>query len=177
MLQKIVKPLKYYCLRLLRIQKGDHMIALGFAIGFFPCWFPTFGIGLPLSLALARFVRGNIPAAILAATLGSFTWPMLFYLNYKTGFLLNKLFTSPSFNLDEAINEPVPESDYVDTANHYGNLSDIGWNFLTGSITNSILLTVVIYFIFRFIVRRYRAPLLHAWRKKQRLKTRKQEQS
>jgi Uncharacterized protein conserved in bacteria len=168
LLQKWIRPLYYYILRLLRTTNGDHAVALGFAIGFFPCWFPTFGIGLPLSLVLARFVRGNIPAAILAASVGSVTWPALFYLNYKAGNVLTSAFTSPSFKLDDAISEPVPEPDYTDAASHIGKLSDIGTDFLTGSIVNSIVLTGVLYLLFRLLMKRYRAPLLNMMRRRQR---------
>ena len=67
MLHKLKTYFTYYGIRMLRIKKGDHRIAIGFAIGFFHCWFPTFGIGLPLSIAMARLVRGNMPSAILAS--------------------------------------------------------------------------------------------------------------
>lgn len=70
MLLKYIRRLKYYILRTLRMQNSDHRIALGFAVGFFPCWYPTFGIDLLLAPLLARLVRGNIPSAFLAATAG-----------------------------------------------------------------------------------------------------------
>lgn len=162
MLQRLWRKFKYYGLRLLRSSNGDHVVAIGFAIGFFPCWYPTFGVGLVLSLALSRLVRGNIPAAVMAASLGSVIWPVLFYLNYKIGFLINDFTSSPaSFELDEAIAEPVPETDdYAEVADHYGILGDIGLHFLVGSVANSIIFTVVFYFGLRLLLKRYRARLL-----------------
>jgi len=165
-LHKLKTYLTYYGIRMLRIKKGDHRIAIGFAIGFFHCWFPTFGIGLPLSIAMARLVRGNMPSAILASSLGSVLWPLLFYLNYWTGHLITTLFTSPSFDLDDVINEQMPEPDYVETIGHFSDITDIGLDFLIGSIINSILSTIILYFVCRVLVRRYRTPLLNLLRRK-----------
>lgn len=166
MLRKLMNYLTYYGIRILRIKKGDHRIALGFAIGFFPCWFPTFGIGLPLSLALARLVRGNMPSAVLAAMIGSFLWPLLFYANYKTGHFITELFTSPSFDFEDVIAEPAPEQDYIEAATHYGMLSDIGVNFMIGSLVNSSISTIILYAGCRLFVRSYRVPLLNLLRGK-----------
>ncbi|GAE05772.1 DUF2062 domain-containing protein [Paenibacillus sp. JCM 10914] len=121
MLHKYIRKFKYYLLRTLRMQNSDHRIALGFAVGFFPCWFPTFGIDLLLAPLLARLVKGNIPSAFLAATTGSVLWPGLFYWNYKVGVMVHLLTTYPrSFEIEDAITAPIPETDYIIETDHFG---------------------------------------------------------
>ncbi|MFX3632548.1 MAG: DUF2062 domain-containing protein [Candidatus Pristimantibacillus sp.] len=157
---KLIRRAKYYCLKILRIKKSDHIIAIGFISGFFHCWFPTFGIGMLLSIALAKLLRGNLPASIIAGSIGSVLWPVLFFLNYKIGYILNSLLSSPSFELDEALAVPVPEPDYSETADHFGSIANMGMNFLVGSLVNSLLFSLLGYYLVRYALKRYRQPLL-----------------
>lgn len=164
MTNKLIRRVKYYCLKLLRIKKSDHVIAIGFIAGFFHCWFPTFGIGMLLSIGLARLLKGNLAAAVISGTLGSFMWPLLFFMNYKVGFILKSLFHSPITELDEAISHPVPDPDYSETVDHISTFGKLGLHFLAGSIVNSIIFSIVGYFVLRFILKRYRLPLLQKLR-------------
>lgn len=157
---KLIRRTKYYCLKILRIKKSDHKIAIGFISGFFHCWFPTFGIGMLLSIALAKLLRGNLAASIIASSIGSVLWPFLFFLNYKIGYILSSLTSSPSFELDEALAVPVPEPDYSEAADHFGSIANMGMNFLVGSLVNSLLFSIVGYYIVRYALKRYRQPLL-----------------
>lgn len=163
---KLIRKMKYYFLKLLRIRKSDHVVAIGFIAGFFHCWFPTFGIGMLLSIGLARLLRGNLVAAVISGSLGSFLWPFLFFLNYKSGFIIESFFHSPSYELDDALDEPVPDADYSEAADHFNSYSDIGLNFLTGSIVNSILFSFIGYFALRFVLKHYRLPLLRKLKRK-----------
>jgi uncharacterized protein (DUF2062 family) len=159
------RKIKYYTVRLLRVKQGSHQVALGFVLGFFPCWFPTFGIGPALSLGLTKLMRGNLPSAIVAASLGSVAWPFLFYANYKIGNLFRSLSTVASIDkIDELLMETVPESDYTETVNRLNRLGDMGMNFLLGSLFNSVLFSIIAYAAFRFILSRYRHHILHALR-------------
>ncbi|OMF37785.1 hypothetical protein BK133_04440 [Paenibacillus sp. FSL H8-0548] len=166
---KLIRKLKYYSLKLLRIRKSDHTVAIGFIAGFFHCWFPTFGIGTLLSLGLAKLLRGNLVAAIIASTLGTLLWPFLFFLNYKSGFIMGSLFNSPNYQLEDALDEPIPEPDYSEAADHFNSISDIGLSFLTGSIINSILFSIIGYFIVRFVLKHYRLPLLKKLKRRRKL--------
>jgi len=166
-LVKWTRKLKLSTIRLLRLKEGNHQIALGFVIGFFPCWFPTFGIGPALSLGLTKLVRGNVVAAAVAAALGSFAWPVLFYLSYKIGNIFRTLSQEPTIeNIDQLLLEEVPSADYTETVEGLNRLGDMGLNFLYGSIWNSLFFTAVGYFAIRFILRRYRHALLRAFRTK-----------
>lgn len=173
--RKYSRQLKYYILRLLRMRNSNHRIATGFAWGFFPCWYPTFGIGMVLSMVLTRVFRGNIPAAILAASLGSFIWPALFYLNYRMGVLIHLLGSSPeTFEIHEAISAPVPETDYSEytvETDYVDKFGHMGLNFAIGSIVNSIIFTFLIYLLLRIIFPRIQKPLLNRLRKSTSRKT------
>lgn len=161
MLQKYIRRLKYYILRTLRMHNSDHRIALGFAVGFFPCWYPTFGMDLLLAPLFARMVRGNVPSSFLAASTGSVLWPVLFYLNYRIGVFVHLFTTFPaSFRIEDAFTAPVPETDYLVETSHFGRLGDMGVNFLVGALINSFLSTFILYILMRIILTVYRRPLL-----------------
>lgn len=173
---KAFRKLKYAIIRLLRLKNAARQIALGLVLGFFPCWFPTFGLGAFLSVMLAKLVRGNILAALLSAAVGSILWPLLFYLNYAVGEKLMRRFDetiepspvsfeSPSdfFDLDFA--EEMVEIDYVEPIEQINSWSDIGIQFAVGAAANSILFSFAGYFIFRFSLNRFRKPLLSLMRR------------
>ncbi|WP_438350471.1 DUF2062 domain-containing protein [Paenibacillus sp. FA6] len=155
-----LRKLKYNCLKLLRIKQSDHQVVVGFIAGFFHCWFPTFGLGLLISVGLAKLLRGNLVAALIAGTFGTVIWPLLFYLNYVTGTIVMSLFSSPLIQLDEVIEIPITELGYSESAHQYSKLGNMSLYFIEGSIINSILFSVISYFILRFILKRYRRPLL-----------------
>lgn len=158
---RIFRKLKYDSLRLLRIKKSDHFISIGFIAGFFHCWFPTFGIGILLSLGLARLLRGNLVAAVISGSIGTVMWPGLFYLNYKIGFVLLSLFYFSSIKTNNGIDMSALDHNSPHAASHhFSNFGHMGMNFLVGSVVNSILFSILGYFLLRFILLKYRVPLL-----------------
>lgn len=159
-MQKLRRNITYYLIRLLRIRKGNHQIALGCIIGFYPCWFPTFGVGPALSIALSKWVRGNMPAAIISASVGSLVWPVLFYLNYKIGYLIRSLYMSRVVRMDEIKDSNVPEVDYIETVEHLSKWESVGIDFLAGALLNSLFFSVVGYFIIRVALSKYRVRIL-----------------
>ncbi len=155
----MLRKFKYYCLRLLRIKKSDHVVALGSILGFLHCWFPTFIVGLPISLLLTRLLRGNLAACVIFSTIGSFTWPGLFYMNYKVGFWLSRLVGTPAPHhpAENAANVAPP---IAHKAGHFASFGHMGMTFLVGSIVNSIVFSIIGYFVIRFILNRYRPALI-----------------
>ena len=164
MKKKLLRRIKYYALRILGNKKGDHQVALGVTIGFFPCWYPTFGIGMALSIALARLFRGNMPSAILAGSLGTVLWPVVFYINYKIGHFFHVLFWSSPFDFDWVVGKPVPDTDYHETAWNLSSLGDLGLDFLLGSIFNSLVGCLITYGLVRWLLKRYKVSLLRRLR-------------
>ena len=78
---------RYYYLRFLRLQGDPHSLALGVAIGLFVGITPTIPLHTALILILAWLLRGNILAALIAATAASnpLTWLPQYYFSWKVG--------------------------------------------------------------------------------------------
>jgi uncharacterized protein (DUF2062 family) len=161
MISKLLRRLKYYLIRLFRLKKGAKQIALGTVLGFFPCWFPTFGIGPMLSIALSKFAKANIPSAIISASLGSVLWPILFFLNYKTGALL---YAKPG-----DLPGKIDDTDYLEPIEQVNTLQEVGVTFLVGSLVNSIVFSIVGYFFFYYIFNKYRIAILKKLTKEESL--------
>ncbi|GGG04643.1 DUF2062 domain-containing protein [Paenibacillus abyssi] len=167
----ILRRLRYNLILLFRQNKSAHQISLGFVIGFFPCWYPTFGVGLALSVALAKFVRGNILASVIAASIGSFLWPMLFFLNYKAGILLRGLMSGETEEIGDHLKlEEIWPDEYEEPAEQINAWGQAGIDFLWGAVLNSIVLTIIGYLIVRILITRYRLDILRLIRGKRTVK-------
>ena len=142
---KIKRILKFYLIRLFRLKKGAKQISLGLVMGFIPNWFPTFGLGPMLSVILAKVSRGNIPAAIISASIGSLIWPFLFFLNYKVGCLF--MYTSPA------------QAEEVSTG-YFSVVQEVSFFFFVGAILNTLIFGVLGYFLFYFLFSKYRYAIL-----------------
>lgn len=149
-MQKWRRRIKYYLLRLLRQQSGVHSTALGLSIGFLPHFYPTFGFGPLLAVGLAYLVRANKIAALLSSTVSSWTWPFLFYLNYKVGALLtNRQLDVDRINVDDgSINDVAKEA------------GDFGWNFIIGAGINTVIAGILLYFVSLYLYSKYRKGML-----------------
>jgi uncharacterized protein (DUF2062 family) len=151
-------------IRLLRLKTGAKQISLGIVIGFFPCWFPTFFFGPLLSVALTKLMKGNLIAAIISASVGSFLWPILFLFNYQLGALL----TNKQDTVTETTEIDYDKEIYLETIeegkNIFGEITDKGMSFVVGSLVNSIVFTIIGYFLFYYILSRYREKMLHKLR-------------
>ena len=78
---------KYYYLKFLRLQGDPHSLALGVAIGLFVGITPTIPLHTALIIVLAWILRGNILAALIAATAISnpLTWLPQYYFCWRVG--------------------------------------------------------------------------------------------
>lgn len=148
-------------MRLLRVKDSPHQVALGFTLGFIPNWYPTFGLGVILSVGLAKIVRVNPVAAFLGGVIGSPLWPALFFLNYKVGGLL----LDRRSRVDE-----IEDVDYVEaleqTIDGVNSFFSKSYTFLAGALINTIFFSICIYFIVYFLFKAYRTGLLRRLRGK-----------
>lgn len=142
---KLKRIIKFYLISLFRLKKGAQKISLGLVFGFAPNWFPTFGLGPMLSVVLARIVRGNIPAAVISASCGSFLWPFLFLLNYKVGCLF---MFSESAQSQES------------TLGYLSAIQDISLYFFVGAALNTLIFGILGYILFYYVFSKYRYTLL-----------------
>jgi hypothetical protein len=78
---------RYYYLKFLRLQGDPHSLALGVAVGLFVGITPTIPLHSALILILAWILRGNILAALIAATAISnpLTWLPQYYFCWRLG--------------------------------------------------------------------------------------------
>jgi uncharacterized protein (DUF2062 family) len=158
----LLRKVKYYFVRLFRVKKGSKQISLGLVLGFFPCWFPTFGIGPAMSIGLTRLLNGSVVAAIFSAGAGTFLWPVLFYLNFKAGRIIAHIFGYSGDKVPSLDAELVDLKDieYSETASIFSKIGEYGLDFIIGSIFNSIFFTIIGYFLFKYIFDKYRDRML-----------------
>ncbi|WP_134701477.1 DUF2062 domain-containing protein [Ammoniphilus sp. YIM 78166] len=148
---KLKRRLKYYLLRLFRLKAGPHQIAMGLTLGFVPNWFPTFGLGPMLSVGLAKLTGVNLIAAVIGGVLGAPIWPVLFLLNYKVGSLI---LSEPS-----KVND-IEEVDYYEAIDDTVGVASGSIQYITGTLVNVVLSSLLVYLSIYFLFRRYRLNIL-----------------
>ncbi|NLD93994.1 MAG: DUF2062 domain-containing protein [Fibrobacter sp.] len=81
--RKIISFIKENIKKLIHLRASAHEIALGIAIGIFIGIFPTFGLGVFVTLTLAPLIRFNVPAAFIGGTLlaNPLLFPLWVYLS------------------------------------------------------------------------------------------------
>ena len=85
-LERCRRSFRYIYLRLVRVGGDPVHIALGFSLGVFLGVFPTFGIGIPLSLLLASVFRWNRVSAVLGSlVMNPITTPLFWTLSGTLG--------------------------------------------------------------------------------------------
>ncbi|MFZ5942799.1 MAG: DUF2062 domain-containing protein [Bacillota bacterium] len=145
---------KYYLLRFLRIATSPFCAAGGFACGTVIHFFPTSGFGLPLALFLAKITRTSYIASSLAWALTMPLVPLMFYLNFITGdFILRE--TTPDIFI--AIKDLATLK--------FSRFLIIGKTFIVGSLVNSALGLISLWFLGFIFLKRYRQPALRLVRR------------
>jgi uncharacterized protein (DUF2062 family) len=80
------RHLRYWYLRVLRLQGSPQYLARGIASGVFSGCFPLFGLQIIIGVAIATVLRGNrIMAAAATWVSNPFTYVPLFAFNYQVG--------------------------------------------------------------------------------------------
>jgi len=145
LIKKIFKSTKKLILKLVKSRGSLHQIALGFAIGVFIGVFPTFGLGLIFTSALAVIIRFNLPASIIggAVSTNPLTTPLCIAASYKIG----ELITGTKINLK------ITDSEFV---YYVSNFKKFGLNFMIGNFVLSLCLSIISYFAVKAIIAAYR---------------------
>ncbi|ELR98881.1 DUF2062 domain-containing protein [Gloeocapsa sp. PCC 73106] len=135
---KWLRRIRYYYLRLLRLEGSPKVIARGLACGVFAGCFPWLGLQTIIGVILAIFLRGNK----LAAALG--TW------------ISNPLTYAPIFLFNFKIGELVQGSSSVDLSqfnwkSDWTQLVDLGQSVLItlfiGSFCVGLVTAILVYFV------------------------------
>ena len=145
--RKIKRVVKYHFIRLFRIKSGAKQVAFGFSLGFIPNWFPTFGLGPIISVAISKPLKANLVAAIIGGVSGAFIWPFLFYLNLKVGKFLVHLGTHIA---------SIEENNIESVKLFYYKTKTIGIEFILGALVNCLTFGLISYFLLYFILTRHR---------------------
>ncbi len=143
------RRLKYYLIKLCRLQDSPRAIAGGFACGTVIHFYPTCGFGALFAVGVARLFRTNLIAATLAWAITLPLFPLLFYLNLVTGTFVHNL-TMNRMNLNAA----------KITHIHIKSILLVGKVFLLGSVINGLLGAVIIWFSGYLILQRHRKEVI-----------------
>jgi uncharacterized protein len=139
--------LLYQAIRFFRLRGTREKAARGFAIGLACNFYPTFGLGGILGGFLARLCGGSLVAGLVGGSTLAFIWPIVFYMNVRTG----ALFFKPAIPVDEL----------EDVTERTMNALLWGKTFAIGAIVNSLLAILVSYLLFLLIFERVRTPALN----------------
>jgi uncharacterized protein len=151
--RRVRRALRYYYLRLVRIDDSPEKIARGVALGVFLGVFPTFGLGLILAVVLASRMHANKAAALLGSVImNPFTAPLFWALSAAVG--------AAAFGVDrEAILEVARDFE-SNWAHLFGWL---GLAYVVGNVIVSVACTAVAFFLTRRV-----AEVVHDRRRERR---------
>ena len=144
--QGVRDAMLYQAIRFFRLRGTREKAARGFAIGLACNFYPTFGLGGILGGFLARLCGGSLVAGFVGGSTLAFIWPIVFYMNIRTG----ALFLKPAILVDEL----------EDVTERTMNALLWGKTFAIGAIVNSLVAIVVSYLLFLLTFERVRMPAL-----------------
>jgi uncharacterized protein (DUF2062 family) len=154
-LHRLERWVIYYIIRLFRIRSTTEHIARGFAIGLVVNFFPTFGVGMLISGFLAKAIGGSAIAGLVGGAALALAWPVLFYLNLRTG----SIFRQPSIVVE----------DFDDVTPKVMDTLLWGKTFTLGAILNSLLVGLAAYVTVLLLYHRIRPPVLAYFRRHARV--------
>jgi uncharacterized protein (DUF2062 family) len=144
----LARFLRYWYIRLARLQGHPQEIARGLALGVFAGWFPWFGLQMAIAVFFAILFRGNKLAAAASTWVSNpLTYVPIFAFNYKVGkWLLN----SHNLLLEGRDLQIDPQS--------WSKFVQLGWEFMAAMflgcfIVGAIVATVVYFFSLRLLRR------------------------
>ena len=142
---RLKRFVRYWYLRLVRIQATPHNAAIGLAAGVFIGLLPVLPFQTVLAIALAFIVRGSKIAAALGTWISNpLNWAPLYFAFYKIGKAIVP-FDVPSFH-------------HADL--EMAEMIQVGWKFfaamMAGGLVIAIPLSIVSYFTGKKLVEIYR---------------------
>ncbi len=126
------------------LDDSPHKIALSFAVGVYIAASPFFGIHTILAIVLSIIFGLNKLATITGSWVNMpWTAPIIYYIEYRIGaFFLGK---DPHFNL-----KPFTIQHYLESG------KNAFLSIFIGSIIVGIILSIIFYFIIKYLVELYR---------------------
>ena len=144
-------------LKLIKVNATPTKIALGIAIAIFWNFLPVIGLGSVLSFSVAKLVKGSEIVAVTFHLGTGFLIPVFYALNFMTGRLLlggRELdFLSPLISVLNSLGQMASQIISTSAAQI---LVSVSYDFLIGSVFNSILAFAAAYLITKIILRYFR---------------------
>ena len=132
-------------------KKSEHSIALGFAIGTFFCILPTLGFTIWLFIVMSLIFKRVNKLALFGSLV---VWnPLLLFPIYYFAYKLGNLIYGAT---------PVVNYNVVFTYHIY----NFSRRFLIGSVILAVTISIPIYFLTRFLMKKYKKQILKKLRKK-----------
>ena len=144
LINKFLRFLSYYKLRLARLPASSYAVSSGFACGSMVSFTPLLGLHFILAVVFAFLIRGNFIAALIGTAVGNpVTFPFIWGLIYKVGTFVTSI---KHVNLSNNINfEMIINQTY-----------EIFFPMLVGGIVIAPLVWVITYFIIYSFISSYK---------------------
>jgi uncharacterized protein (DUF2062 family) len=136
-------------LQLFQKEDAPLRLAIGFAFGSCTNFFPTFGFGLPLTLALTFITRTSIIGGIVGENLFKIVYPVTLYSSLLVGGLLCPL-----------PHQPLTLNAIMRICVSWHNVMPYAKAFLLGALVNTVLLGFALTLIVYVLVSRYREQII-----------------
>lgn len=125
-------------------------LAVGVALGSCTNFFPTFGFGLPLALALAFITRTSIVGSIVGENLFKLIYPICLYMSFYVGALIYPLpHATLSFDSLIAI------------CTNWDMFLPYARAMLAGGVVNFVVVGTALALLVYFLFIRYRYRIIH----------------
>ena len=134
----LLRTIRYYYLKLVRLEGNPKVIARGLACGVFAGCFPWFGFQTIIGIFLAFLFRGNKLAAASGTWVSNpLTYAPLFFFNFKLGKLIQGSYS-----------QGLTEFELTD---NWSQLMDLGTEVLVsisiGSFVVGLVASIAVYFL------------------------------
>ena len=144
LINKFLRFLSYYKLRLARLPASSYAVSSGFACGSMVSFTPLLGLHFILAVVFAFLIRGNFIAALIGTAVGNpVTFPFIWGLIYKVGTFVTSIKhinSSNNINFEMIINQTY----------------EIFFPMLVGGIVIAPLVWVITYFIIYSFISSYK---------------------
>ncbi len=147
----LIRQVRYFLIRLLRLRETPPVIARGLAVGVFSGFIPLFGLQMILALVFAVYLKGNKFAAFAATWISNpLTYVPIYWFNFKVGKLFLKGTELPLSDLDFQLNWQ-----------SWSKMMELGFIFVItlfiGSIFMGLLAGFVTYFLSKYLITRFQS--------------------
>ncbi|MGE5423274.1 MAG: DUF2062 domain-containing protein [Ignavibacteriales bacterium] len=145
-----------YLLKLFMKEDAPARLAVGFALGAITNFYPTFGFGLPLTIALAVITRTSIIGSIVGENLFKILYPITLYLSFLVGSLLFPL-SNQTLNMHSILRMCTSWHGF---SRSWHIFAPYAKSFFAGALINSVVFGAVLTLVIYVLLVRHRHTIL-----------------